>query len=173
MKTFSISAARSRGSILGVCTSLLAGILMTGAIVAPVQAHHSFAMFDSSVERVFTGVVVRVNPDVNHLQLFFAEMNEERTNVIRDDRGQPIVWVAEMTSAALAARQGITVNSLPPRTIISLAMNPLRSGEPGGHRVGPLIKCPENTPPESGMHCDSVEGHTAFGEGVLPAGTRN
>jgi hypothetical protein len=150
-----------------------AALLLAGAAsVAPLQAHHSFAIFDSSVTRVFTGVVTRVNPDVNHLQIFFAVMNEERTNVLRDAKGQPIIWAVEMAGSAQSARDGISVNAFPPRTIISVGLHPLRSGDPAGDRGrSPLYKCPENTPPKPGKHCDSVEGHTVFGSGPLPSPT--
>lgn len=149
---------------------LLAAALAVAVLgAAPVHAHHSFSVFDSSVTRVFTGVVTRVNPDANHLQIFFAPMNEERRNVLRNEDGSPVVWAVEMIGSAQAARQGISVATFPPGTIFSVALHPLRSGEPAGSRHGfPMFKCPERTPPAPGQHCDSVEGHTAFGEGSLP-----
>jgi hypothetical protein len=154
------------------CGVLAAAVLAGGALVAPAKAHHSFAIFDSSVTKVFTGVVTRVNPDVNHLQIFFAVMNEERTNVIRDDKGDPIVWAVEMAGSAASAREGISVSAFPPRTIISVGLHPLRSGEPAGDRGrSALIKCPANTPPPPGQHCDAVEGHQVFGSGQLPTPT--
>lgn len=169
MMTSSISATpagRGRRALLALGAVALAGASAT----VPVAAHHSFSIFDASKTRVFTGVVVRVNPDVNHLQIFFAVMNEERTNVVRDEKGNPVVWAVEMAGSAQSARQGITVNAFPPRTIISVALHPLRSGEPAGDRGEfPLIKCPANKPPAPGKHCDSVEGHQAFGTGRLPA----
>jgi hypothetical protein len=169
MKTCLISARPSRRSALLAALALALAVTLT----APrVQAHHSFSIFDSSKTRVFTGVVVRVNPDVNHLQIFFAVMNEERKNVIRDAKGQPIIWAVEMAGSAQSAREGISVNAFPPKTIISIGLHPLRSGEPAGDRGGsPLFKCPVNTPPPPGKHCDSVEGHVAFGQGKLPTET--
>lgn len=151
----------------------LAAVLVAGtAAVVPAEAHHSFSIFDSSKTRVFTGVVVRVNPDVNHLQIFFAVMNEERTNVIRDAKGQPVVWAVEMAGSAASARQGISVNAFPPGTIMSVGLHPLRSGEPAGDRGGSaLFKCPAKTPPRAGKHCDSVEGHLAIGGDTLPTAT--
>jgi hypothetical protein len=96
-------------------------------------------------------------------------MNEERTNVIRDDKKQPIVWAVEMAGSAQAARDGITVNAFQPGTIISVGLHPLRSGEPAGDRGrSPLFKCPPKTPPAPGKHCDSVQGHQAIGNGPLP-----
>lgn len=141
-------------------------------VTVPVQAHHSFSIFDMEQTRVFTGVVTRVNPDANHLQIFFAPMNEERKNVQRDEDGKPIVWAVEMAGSAQSARQGISVSTFPAGTIFSVALHPLRSGEPAGSREGTaMFKCPERTPPEPGKHCDSVEGSTSYGEGSLPTPT--
>ncbi len=175
MMTSSTSAtATARPRVRRLLRAVLGAVLLaaSAATVAPVHAHHSFSIFDSAKTKVFTGVVVRVNPDVNHLQIFFAVMNEERTNVLRNAKGEPIIWAVEMAGSAQAARQGISVNAFPPRTIMSVGLHPLRSGEPAGDRGdSPLFKCPANTPPKAGKHCDSVEGHVAIGTGKLPVAT--
>jgi hypothetical protein len=160
---------RKRGGLVAVTALGALAALATGV---PARAHHSFSIFDSSVTRVFTGVVTRVNPDANHLQIFFAPMNDERKNVLRDESNKPIVWAVEMTGSAQSARDGISVSSFPPGTIFSVALHPLRSGEPAGAREGTAIfKCPDKTPPAPGMHCDSVEGHVLLGQGALPPAT--
>src|SRR5690606_39160249 len=111
--------------------TLLAGgaalAVMLGAL-APALAHHSFAMFDGSQVRVFTGVVTRINPDANHLQIFFAPLDDARQTVQRDDAGNPVIWAVEMAGAAQAAQQGISVNGFPPGTIFSIGLHPLRNG---------------------------------------------
>jgi hypothetical protein len=170
MKTSSTSArATSRTAVTRMVGGLAGAALVAAAMVVPLKAHHSFSIFDASKTRVFTGVVTRVNPDVNHLQIFFAVMNEQRTNVERDKDGKPIIWAVEMAGSAQSANEGISVNAFPPRTIISVSLHPLRSGEPAGDRGGSaLFKCPENTPPKPGKHCDSVEGSKKFGNGTLP-----
>jgi len=137
-------------------------------LAVPVQAHHSFAMYDLSETKVFTGVVTRVDPAPNHLQIFFAPMNAERTNVQRDADGEPVVWAVEMAGSAAMARQGVSVNSFPPGTVFSVGLHPLRNGEPAGAREGGLFKCPERTPPSPGMHCDSVGGSVSIGDEPLP-----
>jgi hypothetical protein len=137
-------------------------------LAAPVQAHHSFSIFNADVTKVFTGVVTRVNPDANHLQIFFAPMNEERKNVERNADGKPIVWAVEMAGSAQAARDGISVSAFAPGTIFSVGLHPLRSGEPAGAREGGLFRCPDKTPPAAGKHCDSVEGHQSIGGQPLP-----
>ena len=146
----------------------LAAVTAVGAMVPAAQAHHSFAMFDGDQIYNFTGVVTRVNPDANHLQIFFAPLNEERTSVIRDDSGDPIIWAVEMGGSAQVAQDGISVNNFPPGSIFSVGLHPLRNGQTAGDRgESGLFKCPENTPPAAGQHCDSVEGATAHGEGEM------
>lgn len=141
------------------------------ALAAPVLAHHSFAMYDTKITLVFTGVVTRVIPAPNHLKIFFAPMNAERTNVERDADGEPVLWSVEMGGSAQMARQGISVNTFPPGTVFSVGLHPLRSGRYAGSREGGLFRCPDKTPPVPGMHCDSVEGHTAIGDKPLPEPT--
>ncbi len=136
-------------------------------VALPVAAHHSFSIFNHDIVKTFTGVVTRVNPDANHLQIFFAPMNEERKNVERGADGKPVVWAVEMTGSAQAAAQGISVATFPPGTIFSVSLNPLRSGENAGARVGNMFKCPAKKPPAAGKHCDAVEGNTSFGTGSL------
>jgi hypothetical protein len=134
-------------------------------------AHHSFAMYDVKKTYVLTGVVTRVDPNPNHLQIFVAQLNEARDKVIRDAEGEPVVWAVEMAGAAVAARDGVTVNGFPRGTIMSVGLHPLRNGFPGGGRgESGLFKCPPETPPQPGEHCDSVPGATSHGEGVLPEG---
>jgi Family of unknown function (DUF6152) len=157
------------------------------AATAPVLAHHSFSIFDASQTKTFTGVVTRVNPDANHLQIFFAPMNEERKNVERSADGKPIVWAVEMAGSAASAQGGISVSSFPAGTVFTVSLHPLRSGEPAGAREGALYKCPvravqnaagvveqKQTPPAAGKHCDSVEGYIQIGgDDGVPRLTQN
>ncbi len=141
---------------------------LSGLAATAAMAHHSFAMYDLQVTRVFTGVVTRVDPMPNHMSILFAPMNAERKNVERDAAGEPVVWSVEMQGSSQMARQGVTVSAYPPGTIISVALHPVRAGDLGGVRVGGMFRCPDRTPPAPGMHCDSVEGHTAIGNEPLP-----
>ena len=89
-------------------------------------------MYDMRAIKVFTGVVTRVDPAANHLQMYFAPMNADRKNVERDAKGEPIVWTVEMGQAGQMAKQGISVNTFPPGTVFSVGLHPLRSGQPAG-----------------------------------------
>jgi hypothetical protein len=133
------------------------------------QAHHSFAMYDEKKTHVFTGVVTRVSPDANHLQIFFSPLDEARKAVVRDASGEPVMWAVELRAASQVAREGVTVDAFPPGTIFSIGLHPLRNGLPaGGRGKSGLYKCPPRTPPAAGMHCDSVAGSTSHGQGALP-----
>ena len=111
-------------------------------LAASLGAHHSFAMYNMKAVRVFTGVVTRVDPAANHLQMFFAPMNQERKNVERDAKGEPIVWNVEMAGAGQMAKQGVSVNTFPPGTVFSVGLHPLRSGARAGARIGRAVQVP-------------------------------
>jgi len=147
--------------------ALMTLCILAGVQGAAVQAHHSFAMYDLQTLKVFTGVVTRVDPAPNHLQIFFAPMNEDRKNVECDASGEPVIWAVEMQGSAQMARAGVSVNSFPPGTVFSVGLHPLRNGEAAGTKEGGLFRCPDRTPPAAGMHCDSVEGHIAIGDEPL------
>src|SRR5690606_14999032 len=120
--SMSIRPCGSRGCRMGMLAVVLAAAI-------PLQAHHSFAPFDQTKTMVFTGVVTVVNPDANHLQIYFAPMNAERKNVERDERGEAVIWEVEMAGSAASAGEGISVSSFPKGTVFSVAMRPMRSGE--------------------------------------------
>ena len=148
-------------------------LLMFTALCAPgAVAHHSFAMYDSAKTYLLTGIVARVDPNPNHLQMFIAPLNQARDQVLKDADGEPVVWAIEMDGAAIEARDGVSVNGFPRGTIVSVGLHPLRNGFPGGGRgESALIKCPADTPPAPGKHCDSVAGATTHGNGKLPTPT--
>jgi hypothetical protein len=153
--------------VVGGC--LIAVLALALVVAMPAWAHHSFSAYNMDVTKVFTGVVTRVNPDANHLQIFFAPMNDERKNVLRDGEGKPVIWAVEMGGSAQMAREGVTVASFPPGTIFSIGLHPLRDGQPAGTRgpAGAIYRCPEKTPPPAGKHCDVVQGSTTIGAGGL------
>jgi hypothetical protein len=127
-------------------------------------------MYDGSIYKVFTGVMVRVVPNAAHFEMHFVPLNEERNALVRDDKGEPLVWVVQMESAAQAFKDGITRESFPQGAVISMGVHPRRDGTPAGDRgTSGLFQCPKGKTPAPGKHCDSVEGSTAFGPGTLPA----
>ena len=149
-------------------TAALVGALALGAF-APASAHHSYAMYDGSIYKVFTGVIVRVVPNAAHFEMHFVPLNEERNALVRDENGDPLVWVVQMESAAQAFKDGITRESFPQGAVLSMGVHPRRDGKPAGDRgASGLFQCPMKKVPEPGKHCDSVEGSQQFGPGALP-----
>ena len=147
-------------------------VVSAGLLATPVDAHHSYAMYDGSVYRVFTGVVVRVIPNAAHFEMHFVPLNPERDALVRDDKGEPLVWVVQMESAGQAYKDGITKESFPQGTVFSMGLHPRRDGKPAGDRgMSGLFQCPKGTKPQSGKHCDTVPGAKAFGAGELPKET--
>lgn len=157
------------GTAAGIAA--VAVVAVAAALTAPsMDAHHSYAMYDGTVYRVFTGVMVRIVPNAAHFEMHMVPLNEERDALLRREDGEPDVWVLQMESAAQARREGITQEEFPQGTVFSMAIHPRRDGRPAGDRGDSgLFRCPMGAVPAPGRHCDSVEGNTAFGEGVIPA----
>ena len=149
----------------------VAAIVVSGATMAPSDAHHSFAMYNRDATYVLTGVVANLNPDPSHLQIVFVPLNDARDALMRDAEGERVTWSVEMEGAAAAARLGISASNFARGTVFSVGLNPLRNGEPGGVRVGAVFRCPEGMAPQPGQHCDSVAGSIRHGEGELPEPT--
>lgn len=151
------------------CTWPLLTLPLAIASLLPssLSAHHSFAMYDRTVQYAFTGVVDSINPDASHLQINFVPLNEARDALVRDAKGERATWSVEMEGAGVSAREGISVSTFPRGTVFSVVLSPLRDGKLGGVRVGALFRCPANKPPAAGKHCDSVEGNVISGEGEL------
>ncbi len=164
----------SRASPRAAAAALAVAVAAALIVALPARAHHSFGSYNMAVTRVVTGVVVRVNPDANHLQIFFAPMQENRKNVLRDAQGNPVVWAVEMGGSAQMAREGVSVDSFPPGTIFSIGFHPLRTSNSVGTRgpSGAIYKCPWREPPAPGKHCDSVPGSVEIGTGglLMPTG---
>jgi hypothetical protein len=164
-----------RAGRIGALLRAGAILVLLNAGAVDVSAHHSFSMYTKEKTYVLTGVVTRISPDPSHLQIFFGVLDEDRRKVIRDhESGEPIIWSVELRGAAQVARDGITLDEFPPGTIFSIGLHPLRNGLPGGGRAEfGLFRCPPNTPPAAGRHCDSVAGATSHGQGELPVPTHS
>jgi hypothetical protein len=155
-----------------VAAAMFFVMLSAGTLAPSAAAHHSYAMYDGTVYRVFTGVIIRIIPNTAHFEIHFVPLNEKRDALVRDDKGSPLVWVVQMESAAQALKDGITRESFPQGTVFSMGIHPLRDGKPGGDRgKSGLFQCPKGSVPKPGLHCDSVEGNKSFGAGVLPKDT--
>jgi hypothetical protein len=105
------------GAILG----LTAALLLPGAV--PVQAHHSFALFDFEKAVMLEGTVKRFEWTNPHSWIFLDVVNDNR---------QVEEWAIELPAAGALARDGWNKNYVKPGERLSVRINPLKNGGKGG-----------------------------------------
>jgi hypothetical protein len=130
-------------------------------VVAPARAHHSFAMYDQSKDVTLTGRLTRFIPGGNHAQLLFQRLDENGEGLVKEN-GDPDIWGVETGPAAAIARQGVTVESFPIGTVLTVTINPLRNGKPFGAlaRGSSIIKCGDALPKGG---CNAETGQAFLG----------
>jgi hypothetical protein len=139
-------------------TCALAGAASWSLAMPAAHAHHSFAMYDQSKTVTLTGKLTRFIPGSNHAQLIFELLEPDGRPIV--ESGTPVVWGVETGSAAALARQGVTVQSMPIGTILTVSLYPLRDGRSFGAIAGLLIKCGTSMP-EGG--CTQESGEVLIG----------
>jgi hypothetical protein len=130
-----------------VSAALAGAIAAMIALAAPVHAHHSFAMYDQDKTETLTGKLTRFIPGANHAQLIFELIGPDGEKVVGAD-GKPMVWGVELGPAANIAKQGITVESFPIGSVLTVTLNPLRNGKTFGAlaRGAKIVKCGTELP---------------------------
>lgn len=126
-----------------VVVGLAVGLLL-GGMTRSALAHHSFAMYDMTKNQTMTGTLTRFIPGGNHAQLVFDVLGDDGKPLMKN--GKTVVWGVETGSAAAIARNGITVESFPQGTILTVTLHPLRDGRPFGAIGGPIIHCGTTMP---------------------------
>ena len=106
-------------SIARKTMALALGGLVAGALAGAAQAHHSFAMFDQSRQVTVTGTVKE-----------FQWTNPHAFIEVVDASGK--LWSVEMNSPNNLRRQGWQRLALKPGDKVTVVLNPLRDGTPGG-----------------------------------------
>jgi hypothetical protein len=142
--------------------TVLSVAVIASVLVSTTLAHHSFAMYDMAKTVTFTGVVTSFVPQANHAELHFVPLGPD-AKPSRGSDGKYVSWGVEMGGAAAMAQQGISVSTFPKGTIFSVKLHPLRDGKNFGSMEGPVFKCPKDTPPPPGKHCNDVPGSTQVG----------
>ena len=100
-----------------------AGALAVTMASSAAQAHHSFAMFDMSKEVTVTGTIKQfqwTNPHA-YIQL-----------MAKDSAGKDVEWSMEMGAPMYLYARGWRPSSLKAGMRVSVVLNPLRNGKPGG-----------------------------------------
>ena len=103
--------------------------VLTGALVASLvtasaaMAHHSFAMFDRSVEKVATGTVARWQFNAPHSWLYLNVKNADGTETL---------WSFEGSAPPGLLTRGITGSTFEPGATVTVSYCPMKDGRPGG-----------------------------------------
>jgi hypothetical protein len=100
--------------------ALLAALMLVGALVLPVQAHHSFAVFFDDGKTVsVTGTVVEFR--------FLNPHGVIRLDVV-DKAGKQEVWKVETNSPSILERRGWTKDSIKAGEVLTVDGWPSRDG---------------------------------------------
>jgi hypothetical protein len=119
----------------------MALILFLGIAAVPAIAHHSFAMYDTSLEKTVTGKLIRFVVGANHSQYILQVMKPDGSFEL-DEKGNPVTWTVETTAAAALVRKNITVDTFKYGTVFTITFSPLRDGRNGGAQTSAgLIMC--------------------------------
>ena len=99
--------------------ALIASCLKSAVAVA----HHSFAMFDRSVEKVATGTVVRWQFNSPHSWLYINVKNPDGTETL---------WSFEGSAPPQLLQRGVTGSSFEPGSTVTVSYCPMKDGRPAG-----------------------------------------
>jgi hypothetical protein len=127
---------------------------LTAALVAlspPAWVHHSGAMFDRSKETKISGTVVEFQWTNPHASF--------KVDVLGSD-GKTLTWSIEMNGPNNLIRAGWKRTTIKPGDKVTVTVNPLRDGRPGGWYQGIVLA--------DGKTLGGA-GDPAGGEGVAPA----
>jgi hypothetical protein len=101
------------------------GVFVMGLLVASSSAfaHHSFVMFDSTKEVTLAGAVTSFEWTNPHTYIELDVPAE--TGVVKH-------WSIELGSPSILRNSGWNHNTLKPGDKVTLTINPLKNGNPGG-----------------------------------------
>jgi hypothetical protein len=104
--------------MIGYRRARLAGVLLTAVFATPLQAHHSFAVFDFSQQIPFEGVVETLNFKNPHIAMTLTRTSENgETETINFIEGAP---------ANMLVRNGLRPDMIKPGTKLTAYGSPLR-----------------------------------------------
>jgi Family of unknown function (DUF6152) len=106
---------------LATATVVAAVLMASGATLG---AHHSHAMFDMTREVSVTGTVTAYAYRNPHVFLYID---------VKADDGTVQNWAVEMSNISNMESRGIYLSTFKPGDTITVKLNPLRDGRPGGN----------------------------------------
>ena len=100
-----------------------ASLALVAALAAFVAAHHSPVMFDRTATKTLIGTVVQFTWTNPHSAIQLD---------VRNESGGVDRWGVELGSPQSMARNGWRSNIIKPGDMVTVVVNPLKSGEFGG-----------------------------------------
>ena len=105
------------------CRIVLALAALAAFTVIPARAHHSFVMFETTKRTTLTGTVTSFEWSNPHC---YIEVD------VKDDTGAVKHWSIELGSPSILQQGGWKFNTLKKGMEVTLTLNPLKNGNPGG-----------------------------------------
>jgi hypothetical protein len=132
--------------------SILAGVL---AVSSPVLAHHGNAAYDGSVVELKNATVTKLSWANPHTIVEFD---------VKDDKGQPVHWAAELGSPSALGLIGWTKTSVVPGDVITVFVHQAKSKNPVG-RIDHIVLADGSSLRDSGGGGDGGGGGGRGGRG--------
>ena len=143
--------------------SLLAGVL---AMPSAVLAHHGNAAYDGGVTELKNATVTRLSWQNPHTIVEFD---------VKDEKGQPVHWAAELGSPSALSLIGWSKTSLSPGDVITVFIHQAKTKNPVG-RIEHILLADGSTLRDSaggGGNGDAGGGGRGGGRGRGGAGAAN
>jgi hypothetical protein len=106
---------------------VLLGAALAASSSELLWAHHSHSMFDETQEQSITGTVKNVAWVNPHGYLFLVVQNDDKTTTI---------WQIELSYLQNMMRHGVLPTTFKEGDTVTIKVNPLRDGNPGGSFIG-------------------------------------
>ena len=103
------------------CAAMVAAAILAAA--GSGAAHHSFAPFNTDVEKTITGTVNRFEWTNPHTWVWID---------VTDEKGSVVTWGVEGMSPNYLARRGWSKTTFKAGDKVTMVVRPMRDGSPGG-----------------------------------------
>ena len=110
---------------------MILAMAVMAVVTGTAAAHHSFAMFDQTVQKELVGVVKEVQWTNPHIWVQVL-VKDEKT-------GQPVEWSIEGGSPNALQRQGWHRSAIKAGDAIAITIHPLKDGSSGGSLMKAIV----------------------------------
>jgi hypothetical protein len=112
----------SNRAFLRLAATAIAIAAVSGVSIVPASAHHSFAVYEPTLQIKLSGVVTSFKWGNPHVYLEIDASDPKS--------GETRHWLLEGASTSILNRAGWKFNMLKPGDMVTVIVSPLRTGEP-------------------------------------------